>query len=135
MGITNSYYRGAQAVGIVFDVTNRESFEHVTAWQQGVIKCGTRGVRMQLIGTKCDLSSARVVAYEEALALANSLGMPYVETSAKDAHNVQEAFLSLCRVGLGRHVQASPTILLTVTGEVYQGIIRLTCINIGGQEV
>merc|ERR1719434_677222 len=49
-------------------------------------------VSILLVGNKCDLSSKKVVSYDEAKELADSLGVQFMETSAKNAHNVEQAF-------------------------------------------
>ncbi|EDL80622.1 rCG30953 [Rattus norvegicus] len=77
---------------LVFDVTNRESFEHIQAWHQEVISThGSDKVIFLLVGHKCDLST-RCVSTQEAEELAASLGMAFVETSAKSNCNVDLAF-------------------------------------------
>lgn len=77
---------------LVFDVTNRESFEHIQAWHQEVLSSqGPDKVIFLLIGHKCDLSS-RSVSTQEAEELAASLGMAFMETSAKSNCNVDLAF-------------------------------------------
>merc|ERR1712050_594127 len=55
-------------------------------------KYAADGVNRLLIGNKCDLSSKKVVCYDEAKELADSLSVKFLETSAKNAHNVEQAF-------------------------------------------
>lgn len=77
---------------LVFDVTNRESFEHIHAWHQEVVSTqGPDKVVFLLVGHKCDLST-RCVSSQEAEELAASLGMGFMETSAKSNCNVDLAF-------------------------------------------
>ncbi|XP_027255302.1 ras-related protein Rab-42 isoform X1 [Cricetulus griseus] len=90
--ITRSFYRNLVGVLLVFDVTNRESFEHIQAWHQEVVSSqGPDKVIFLLIGHKCDLST-RCVSTQEAEELAASLGMAFMETSAKSNCNVDLAF-------------------------------------------
>ncbi|XP_059112135.1 ras-related protein Rab-42 [Peromyscus eremicus] len=90
--ITRSFYRNMVGVLLVFDVTNRESFEHIQAWHQEVLSSQCPGkVIFLLIGHKCDLST-RCVSTQEAEELAASMGMAFVETSAKSNCNVDLAF-------------------------------------------
>ncbi|GAB1289007.1 Ras-related protein Rab-42 [Apodemus speciosus] len=90
--ITRSFYRNMVGVLLVFDVTNRESFEHIQAWHQEVISTqGPDRVVFLLVGHKCDLST-RCVSTQEAEELAASLGMAFMETSAKSDCNVDLAF-------------------------------------------
>ncbi|KAH0503161.1 ras-related protein Rab-42 [Microtus oregoni] len=95
--ITRSFYRNMVGVLLVFDVTNRESFEHIQAWHQEVLSSqGPDKVIFLLIGHKCDLSS-RSVSTQEAEELAASLGMAFMETSAKSNCNVDLAFDTVAR--------------------------------------
>jgi len=90
--ITSSYYRGAHGIIIVYDVTDRESFNNVKHWITEIDKYAAEGVNKLLVGNKSDLQSKKVVSYDEAKELADSLGVQFLETSAKNAHNVEEAF-------------------------------------------
>nr|XP_025870258.1 LOW QUALITY PROTEIN: ras-related protein Rab-42 [Vulpes vulpes] len=91
--ITRSFYRNVVGVLLVFDVTNRKSFEHICDWHQEVIATqGPDKVIFLLIGHKSDLRSTRCVSAQEAEELAASLGMAFMETSAKNNCNVDLAF-------------------------------------------
>jgi len=90
--ITSSYYRGAHGIIIVYDVTDRESFNNVKNWVGEIDKYAADGVNKLLVGNKCDLASKKVVSTDEAKELADSLNLRLLETSAKNAHNVEEAF-------------------------------------------
>merc|ERR1712051_804589 len=90
--ITSSYYRGAHGIIIVYDVTDKESFNNVKHWMQEIDKYAADNVNRLMIGNKCDLSSKKVVSYDEAKELADSLSVQFLETSAKNAHNVEQAF-------------------------------------------
>eukprot|EP00930_Biecheleria_cincta_P040009 TRINITY_DN2744_c0_g1_i1.p1 TRINITY_DN2744_c0_g1~~TRINITY_DN2744_c0_g1_i1.p1 ORF type:complete len:207 (-),score=51.60 TRINITY_DN2744_c0_g1_i1:64-684(-) len=90
--ITSSYYRGAHGIIVVYDVTDKESFNNVKHWMQEIDKYAADGVNKLLVGNKCDLSSKKVVSYDEAKELAESLQVQFMETSAKNAHNVEQAF-------------------------------------------
>ena len=94
--ITSAYYRGADGIIMVFDVTNSESFEHVHDWLKEVNRYAAEGTVKLLVGNKCDKSAAdRTVEETRAKELASELGIPYIETSAKSAKNVEEAFLTM----------------------------------------
>jgi len=90
--ITSSYYRGAHGIIIVYDVTDRDSFNNVKHWIQEIDKYAADGVKKLLVGNKCDLQSKKAVSYDEAKELADSLGINFMETSAKNSHNVEQAF-------------------------------------------
>ena len=93
--ITSAYYRGADGIIMVFDVTNTESFDHVHEWLKEVNRYAAEGTVKLLVGNKCDRTADRAVTEEQAKAFAVELGIPYIETSAKSAKNVEEAFLTM----------------------------------------
>lgn len=96
--ITRSYYRGAVGALLVFDVTKRESFEHVQTWLDDArANCNTP-LTVMLVGNKIDLVSQRVVTKEEAQEFAQRRGIVYMEASAKTAHNVDNAFIDSATV-------------------------------------
>lgn len=81
---------------LVFDMTNRKSFEHIRDWHQEVMATqGPDKAIFLLVGHKSDLESTRCVSAQEAEELAASLGMAFMETSAKDNCNVDLAFDTL----------------------------------------
>lgn len=94
--VTRSYYRNSAGGMLLFDLTNRASFESIRRWHQEVTDT-IQPFRMVflLVGHKSDLAGQRRVGQREAEKLAASLGVQYVETSAKDASNVVQAFQML----------------------------------------
>ncbi|KAH0558893.1 GTP-binding protein of the rab [Trichoglossum hirsutum] len=95
--ITSSYYRGAHGICVVFDVTDMDSFNNVKQWLQEIDRYATEGVNKLLVGNKSDMSDKKVVEYTVAKEFADSLGIPFLETSAKNATNVEQAFLTMAR--------------------------------------
>lgn len=93
--ITSSYYRGAHGIIVVYDVTDMESFNNVKQWLAEIERYACEGVNKLLVGNKCDLVQKKVVDYEMAKAFADSLDIPFLETSAKNATNVEKAFLTM----------------------------------------
>ena len=92
--ITSAYYRGADGIIMVYDVTSTESFEHVSDWLTEVNRYANEGTCKLLVGNKCDMED-KVVTTETAKDYADGLGIPFLETSAKNATNVEEAFLTM----------------------------------------
>ena len=90
--ITTSYYRGAHGIATVFDLTDRQTFEHVEKWLEEINKYAKENVMRFLIGNKSDLVDKRQVSYEEVRILANKLNIYYVETSAKNNINITDFF-------------------------------------------
>jgi len=75
--VTSSYFRGGQGVMIVFDVSNRTTFENVRKWKTEVDRYADDEVAIVLVGNKTDLE--RKVTSAEVKKLATELGLPYTE--------------------------------------------------------
>jgi len=91
--VTRSYYRGAAAALLVYDVTRRSSFIQLTTWLTDCRNLTNPSTVIMLIGNKVDLEGARAVTYEEANTWAMENGLIFMETSAKTGANVEEAFV------------------------------------------
>jgi Ras-related protein Rab-2A len=91
--ITRSYYRGAAGALLVYDITRRDSFQHLSRWLEEAKQHSHDHMVILLIGNKNDLEQRRAVTTEEGQAFADANGLLFLETSAKTAHNVEEAFL------------------------------------------
>ena len=81
--IANAYYKNAQGAIIVYEITNRESFENVYKWLQKLNEFGEKGISILLIGNKIDLAENRQVTFEEGQKIAEAKGALFFETSAK----------------------------------------------------
>ena len=95
--ITTSYYKGAHAILICFDITDRNSFEHIRNWMVDIDKFAKEGVLRVLVGNKCDLENTRQIRKEEGEEIANKYGIKYIETSAKDTTNIEDLFISTAK--------------------------------------
>eukprot|EP00252_Welwitschia_mirabilis_P002284 TRINITY_DN1219_c0_g1_i1.p1 TRINITY_DN1219_c0_g1~~TRINITY_DN1219_c0_g1_i1.p1 ORF type:complete len:204 (+),score=44.75 TRINITY_DN1219_c0_g1_i1:57-668(+) len=95
--VTSSYYRGAHGIIIVYDITDIDSFDHVKNWLSEIERYTKDGVDKILVGNKCDLEEKRAVDQQIAKEFAESEGIPFLETSAKDSTNVEQAFLTMAR--------------------------------------
>ena len=91
--VVRSYFRGANGVLFVFDLTRLLTFENVKKWL-AMSKEMTDCCKL-LIGTKKDLEQDRQVSEESAVSFAEENGMEYIEVSAKDGTNVEEACIYL----------------------------------------
>jgi Ras-related protein Rab-18 len=96
--LTSSYYRGAQGVVLVYDVANRESFEHLQAWF-GELEtyASSNSVIKIIVGNKCDKEVNREVSRQEGEEIAKRLKTLFIETSAKTTAGVQDAFVEVVR--------------------------------------
>eukprot|EP00615_Pteridomonas_danica_P011363 CAMPEP_0114355482 /NCGR_PEP_ID=MMETSP0101-20121206/20252_1 /TAXON_ID=38822 ORGANISM="Pteridomonas danica, Strain PT" /NCGR_SAMPLE_ID=MMETSP0101 /ASSEMBLY_ACC=CAM_ASM_000211 /LENGTH=155 /DNA_ID=CAMNT_0001497451 /DNA_START=219 /DNA_END=686 /DNA_ORIENTATION=+ len=91
--LTSSYYRGAQGIILVYDVTRKDTFEALDQWLREMeVYCpgGGREVVKLLVGNKVDMSP--VVSREEAEDWARARGMIFLEASAKSNIGVAQAF-------------------------------------------
>ncbi|CAB0014472.1 unnamed protein product [Nesidiocoris tenuis] len=95
--ITRSYYRGAAGALLVYDITRRETFNHLTTWLDDARQHSNSNMVIMLIGNKSDLESRREVKKEEGEAFAREHGLIFMETSAKTAANVEEAFINTAK--------------------------------------
>ena len=95
--LTSSYYRGAHGISIVYDVTDRESFENVRQWMHEIDKFANPGVCKILVGNKCDMEEIRKVSTEEGAELARHFEIPFLETSAKNSINVDQSFITMSK--------------------------------------
>ncbi|CAD5194442.1 unnamed protein product [Musa acuminata subsp. malaccensis] len=80
---------------VVYDVTDQESFNNVKQWLNEIDRYASDSVNKLLVGNKCDLTANKVVSYETAKAFADEIGIPFMETSAKNATNVEQAFMAM----------------------------------------
>jgi small GTP-binding protein len=96
--ITTSYYRGAHAIMLVYDVADRRSYENVSYWVKNITSHASDTVQVALIANKVDLRAvdpSRCADSAYGKSFAKKFGVPYFETSAKDSTNVDLAFQTL----------------------------------------
>ena len=93
--ITNAYYKGAKGSLLVYDITNKKSFENVEKWISDLKANADEDISMILLGNKTDLEDKRVVSTEEGKNKAEFYNLTFMETSALNGNNIQEAFNEL----------------------------------------
>jgi len=103
--ITTSYFRGAQGILLVYDVTDRRSFESIRNWISQIQQHADVHVNKVLVGNKCDMLDEKVVSTEEAQKLASEFGVDFFECSAKNDINVEPCFTSIARAVKERTMQ------------------------------
>ena len=90
--ITSSFYRGANGVVLVFDLTDKESFERLDEWMREARMNAGEEVKLVVVGNKSDLTDLREVSSMKAESFALQNGCHYFETSAKSDENVNSIF-------------------------------------------
>ena len=95
--LTKAYYRHMMGILLCYAINNRESFEKVGYWMEEIRKNASSDVCILLVGNKSDLAGERVVSIDEGRQLAESLGIKFIETSAKEDVNVDEAYLTIAK--------------------------------------
>ena len=90
--ITSAYYKGAKGALIVYDITNKFTFESVDKWVQDLNSYGEKNLTLLLVGNKSDLENKRQINKEEGEEKAKSFGLGFIETSACSGDNIDQAF-------------------------------------------
>jgi len=93
--VTSAYYRGAVGAMLVYDITKRQTFDHVPRWLEELRNHADNNIVIMLVGNKCDLENLRAVPTEDAKEFAQKEGLFFLETSAMEATNVETAFLTV----------------------------------------
>ena len=91
--ITRAYYKNSVCAILVYDISNRESFEHISSWVEDCLAQSPKTVFMILVGNKSDLNDYRQVTFEEGKDMAKKNNMMFFETSAKTGENVDKIFV------------------------------------------
>lgn len=92
------YMRTGEGFLLVYSIDSKQSFEEIRTFQQQILRVKDRDYfPIIIVGNKCDLEQDREVTKEEGMALARSFGCKFIETSAKQRINVEQAFYELVR--------------------------------------
>ncbi|XP_068738479.1 uncharacterized protein [Montipora capricornis] len=118
-----SFYSGAVGAFLVYDVTQRGTYENLERWLAELAEYADSGIVIMLVGIKSDLRHLRAVPTDEAQAFAEKNGLLFIETSACDSSNVEVAFLKvlaeICRRRYG------PLALQTYNSALSKGKTRV----------
>ncbi|CAD8114469.1 unnamed protein product [Paramecium primaurelia] len=94
--ITQTYYKGAMGIILVFAVNDKETFNDIDKWMNQIKQHASDNIIKVLIGNKTDLPD-RCITYEQALKMAQKYNIPYFETSAKDGTNINDTFQQIAK--------------------------------------
>lgn len=95
--ITDAYYRSADGVVLVYDVTSRASFDNVKVWIRSIQHKARADTNVILVGNKRDMEEKREVSREEGASLGNAYNLEFIETSAKTGYRIKEVFAHITR--------------------------------------
>jgi len=93
--VTKSYFQSSQGLLVVYDITDKESFEKINFWMENIKNNAPENVKLILVGNKCDLANERKVTIEDGENKARYYNIKFFESSAKDGTNVNELFFYL----------------------------------------
>jgi len=108
--VTRAYYRGAVGCLLVYDITSRASYDHLTTWLDDVRHLAVPGIQIVLVGNKSDMNKMREVPFFEASHFAMNHGLFFLETSAATGEGVDEAFLK-CTSAIVQKIEAGEIVL------------------------
>ena len=107
--ITSAYYKGSHGILLVFDLTDKKSFDDIDRfWRAEVESYAEKEVAMYLVGNKADMADRREVDRETAEKYAEGRGMVYFECSAKEDDNVADIFLDFARRMMKKEQDKAP---------------------------
>ena len=93
--ITKNYYKGANGIILIYDITSTETYENVENWISQIKEEASPNVVIYLVGNKVDMEDKRKVSTEEGQKIADDNNLPFIETSAKSDININETFDNL----------------------------------------
>ena len=96
--ITKNYYKKANGIILIYDITNKKSYKNIREWINQIKEEAVSNVIIYLVGNKIDLEKERKVKTEEGEKLAEEYNCPFKETSAKEDININETFEDLVEI-------------------------------------
>ncbi len=95
--LSKNQINSSKGILIVYDVTEKESFEALNFWMKSFKENANKDAICLIIGNKIDLKDKRIIEYNEGKNFAEKYGVKFIETSAKSAEGVNEAFYSVAK--------------------------------------
>lgn len=105
--MASTFYKDATGVIVVYDVTSAESFDNIERqWQKEINDHAPKDVAVTILGNKCDCGpSKRAVSTETGQNLATRMGYHFMETSAKEDVNVDQAIDRMVKIMIGPTIE------------------------------
>lgn len=117
--ITSAYYKGSHGILVVYDITNFDSFEHVSNWIQEIYKNVGNNIPILLVGNKSDLDYKRVIPIEKSLELANKYNLAFIEMSAMVGINIQSGIEELVKNIYDLYLQKNQNNIINMSKNIY----------------
>ena len=95
--LAKNYYKNSDGFIIVYDITDKKSFNNVANWITQIKDSASENVKCVLLGNKCDLEELRQVDINQGKDLANNYHLKFYETSAQKGNNIQKVFTDLVK--------------------------------------
>mmetsp|Transcript_27822 Transcript_27822/g.27518 ORF Transcript_27822/g.27518 Transcript_27822/m.27518 type:complete len:207 (-) Transcript_27822:54-674(-) len=93
-----NYYRGAKGAIVVYDITDKSSFDRVVSWVKELSMQADKDICIVIAGNKCDKEKERQISKAEAMEYARRVGVLHFDTSAKTGLGVEEIFQELAKL-------------------------------------
>lgn len=91
--ITTAYYRNALCIILIYDITNRKSFDNLVYWINEIRNHSSTESIIYLVGNKTDLANLRAISFAEGASFATKHDLKFIETSARNDSNVRKLFI------------------------------------------
>ena len=127
--LSKNYFNSSEGFIIVYDITNRETFENVSYWVQQITEKAPNYSKCILFGNKCDLNMERKIELKEGKDLGKKYDYKFFETSSKDGINLNEGFLCIVKEVLGDFgpVKAIRRGSYSLKRKTHQGKVKQPC--------
>ena len=125
--ITKNYYKGANGIILIYDVTSQKTFDNVKNWVTQIREEASPNVVVYLCGNKIDKEEFRVIKKEDGVKLAEEFGFPFYETSAKAGINIIETFEELVEKIDSVYSKLEMNINKTKKNKLYKGKSKSAC--------
>lgn len=90
--ITKNYYKGADGIVLIYDVTSRDTFQNITTWITQIKENASTSAKIIIVGNKIDMTDQIKVSTDEISKLASENNLKFIEASAKNNIRIDECF-------------------------------------------